>query len=59
MVVVYLSWLVWTRGRDPIDDPKLVERFLETALFEKLDQVLDPLDDKKSLLVEDDDDHQN
>lgn len=42
VAVVYFTWLVWTRGRDPVDDPKLVERFHETAPFEKLDQVLDP-----------------
>ncbi|MBI1495268.1 hypothetical protein [Halocynthiibacter styelae] len=59
VTVAYFTWLVWTRGRDSVDDPKLVERFHETAPFEKLDQVLDPLDDKKSLLVEDDGDHQN
>ncbi|MGH1445204.1 MAG: hypothetical protein ACRBBO_04070 [Cognatishimia sp.] len=54
VAVIYLTWLVHTRGRDPVDDPKLVERFFETAPFEKLDHILASPKDENGLLLEDD-----
>jgi len=46
VAVIYLIWLVRKHDRDPVDDPELIERFHETAPFEKLDQVLDPPEDE-------------
>ncbi|MEP2532700.1 hypothetical protein [Shimia sp.] len=59
VTVAYFTWLVWTRGRDPVDDPKLVEKFRETAPYQKLDHVLDPSEDEKGFPLEDGGDDQS
>lgn len=53
VAVIYLAWLVHTRGRDPVDDPKLVERFHQTAPFEKLDHILASPKDENGFPSED------
>lgn len=38
--MAYVGYLVKTSGRDRPDDPARVQRFLDTAPYERLDSVL-------------------